>query len=92
MDLLRCGPASTAASLDQGAFPAFFGHPGVPGTDFGIGQDFADRPGIEISQHPRRMIAEADVSIMVHRDRPVGEIGAALGKTDMGIGRGIQIA
>jgi hypothetical protein len=38
------------------------------------------------------MVAEADVSVIVHRDGTAGEIGAALGETDMGIGGGVQIA
>jgi hypothetical protein len=92
VDLLGGGPASSAASLEQGAFSAFLRDSGVPGIDFWIRQDIPDRPRMNVAQHPGRMVAEADVSVMVHRDRPAGEIRAALGKTDMGIGRCIQIA
>ena len=92
VDLLGGGPASTAASLDQGAFFTFHRGPGIPGVDFRIRQDVSYRPRMEVSQHPGRMVAEADVSVIVHRDRSTGEIGVALGKTDMGIRRWIQIA
>ena len=92
VDLLGGGPASAAASLEQDAFSAFLRDPGIPGIDFRVRQDFPYRPGMDVSQHPGRMVAETDVSVIVHRDRTAGEIGAALGETDMGIGRGIQIA